>query len=58
MLLCVGCGVGQGERNADQPFLHVDGCRLASGFAKHPWIELRALLTDLPPVQALAQCHP
>lgn len=28
------------------------GCTLANEFAKHPWIELRDPLADLPPVRA------
>ncbi len=47
---CVVCHAQQRVDYARRPFLHVEGCGLASDFAKHPWMELRALLADLPPV--------
>ena len=52
MLLCAGCTRGQCARDADQPFLHGDGCRLASELTLYPWRELAELLRAVPQVSA------
>ncbi|SDT94026.1 hypothetical protein [Pseudomonas yamanorum] len=44
---CPGCYAQQMADDAREPFLHVDGCAMATDFAKHPWVELRDLLADL-----------
>ncbi|MBW9240773.1 hypothetical protein I6U33_25925 [Pseudomonas carnis] len=49
---CPGCHAQQLADDAREPFMHVDGCAMTTEFAKHPWIELRDLLADLPPVPA------
>lgn len=49
---CVLCHAQQRVDDARRPFLHVEGCGLATEFAKHPWIELRDQLVDLPAVPA------
>ncbi|WP_278405986.1 hypothetical protein [Pseudomonas rhodesiae] len=49
---CPGCHAQQLTDDARRPFQHVDGCALATKFAQLPWIELRNLLADLPPVPA------
>lgn len=49
---CPGCLTEQLAQDARAPFMHVDGCPLATEFAQHPWVELRDLLADLPPVPA------
>ncbi len=46
MVLCVECGAAQFARNAERPFLHVDGCATKDS-DKHPWIELRNFLVGL-----------
>lgn len=51
-VICQGCHAQQLADDAREPFLHIEGCALATEFAKHPWIELRDLLADLPPVKA------
>lgn len=47
---CPGCHAQQLAGDAGQPFTHVDGCAMATDFGQHPWIELRHVLADLPPV--------
>ena len=47
---CPGCHAQQLADDAREPFLHVDGCAMATDFAKHPWVELRDLRADLPAV--------
>lgn len=49
---CPGCLAEQLAQDARAPFIHVDGCPLATEFAQTPWVELRDLLADLPPVPA------
>jgi hypothetical protein len=47
MLLCASCGAAQCARDADIPFLHLDGCTMSSDLDKHPWIALRDVLANL-----------
>lgn len=49
---CPGCLVEQIAHDAREPFIHAEDCPLATDFAQHPWVELRDLLADLPPVPA------
>lgn len=49
---CPGCLAEQPAQDAHAPFQHGDGCPLTTDFAKYPWLELRNLLADLPPVPA------
>lgn len=49
-VICIVCGAAQPARGADQPFRHVEGCRLASDFTQYPWRELAELLQGLPAV--------
>lgn len=49
---CPGCHAQQLTDDARRPFQHVDGCAMATDFARYPWIELRDLLADLPPATA------
>lgn len=49
---CPRCHAQQRVDHAYEPFLHVDGCTLASDVATCPWMALRDLLADLSPVPA------
>jgi len=49
---CVACLAGQLAQDAHDPFVHVAGCANTSEFAKHPWLQLREILADLPAVPA------
>jgi hypothetical protein len=49
---CPGCLTEQLAQDARAPFMHADGCPLATEFAQQPWVELRDLLADLPTVPA------
>jgi hypothetical protein len=51
-VMCVSCDAGQPARSADEPFRHVDGCRLANDFTEYPWRELTEVLRKLPQVPA------
>jgi hypothetical protein len=51
-VLCNACQACQFAREADKPFVHVDGCAQAGDFAQHPWRELAELLQQLPQVPA------
>lgn len=49
---CPRCHAQQLADDAREPFQHVHGCAMTTEFAKHPWVELRDLLADLPLVLA------
>lgn len=51
-VICPGCQAQQLAKDAQTPFVHVDGCSMASDFAKFPWLELRDHLRGLPAVPA------
>lgn len=50
-IACRECLKVQQVSKANEPYQHVDGCPLASDFAKYPWRELAELLHGLPVVE-------
>lgn len=51
-IACLVCRAQQQAEDANSPFAHLDDCALAIEDDQRPWIELRHLLADLPPVRA------
>lgn len=47
-IACRECLKVQQVAKANEPYQHVDGCPLASDFAKYPWRELAEILQGLP----------